>query len=282
MSRIISAIFLLVPTFLFIAATAAYSADMQVELSATELFPGDAFRIKITGGPQATEVGMTVLGIQTPLSRCGKDCLAGIGVIPPGTEPGNIIITIRSGIIISEVCVSVMKPEYPERHISLPEGMVELSAGDIERAGNEAKKLGAIWPVRSEKLYHDTFVMPLPNPIITVYGAKRIFNMKKTSVHRGIDIMGKSGEEVKASNRGRVVLAEELFFGGNTIIVDHGLGIYSIYMHLAGLTIKPGIIVEKGQVIGVVGSTGRSTAPHLHLGFRILNFNANPASIIAI
>jgi murein DD-endopeptidase MepM/ murein hydrolase activator NlpD len=123
-------------------------------------------------------------------------------------------------------------------------------------------------------------MLPLENETSTLFGTKRILNKKRVSVHKGLDI--KWEEEVKASNSGRVVLAEELFFGGNTIILDHGQGIYTIYMHLSEFNITPEDIISKGDVIGLVGSSGRSTGPHLHFGVKVLNINTNPISLVKL
>ncbi len=269
--------------FLYAILTAAAPASaMQAELSAAELFPGDAFSLKISGMASTETATAAIDAIQIPLTGCGEDCLIGIGIIPPQTLPGKMAIQIRNGSRLTRVSVTVKKPAYPELHLKLPDKKVSLSQEDIARVVEEEKRLRPIWQITNEKLCKGTFQMPLPNPISTVYGAKRIFNKKNVSVHRGIDIKGRSGEEVKASNRGRVVLSEELFFGGNTLIIDHGLGIYTIYMHLDSFSTSVGRMVEKGQIIGLVGTTGRSTGPHLHFGLKILTFNANPVSIMGI
>ncbi len=92
-------------------------------------------------------------------------------------------------------------------------------------------------------------------------------------------LKGARVKEIEASNRGRVVLAEELFFGGNTVVVDHGQGIFTVYMHLSEFNVSPGDLVEKNAVIGYVGSTGRSNGPHLHFGVKVAGINTNPVSL---
>ena len=87
---------------------------------------------------------------------------------------------------------------------------------------------------------------------------------------------------MKASNSGSVVLAEDLFFGGNTVVLDHGLGIYTVYMHLSGFNVTPGLRVSKGDIIGFVGSSGRASGPHLHFGVKIFEINVNPASFLKL
>jgi murein DD-endopeptidase MepM/ murein hydrolase activator NlpD len=173
----------------------------------------------------------------------------------------------------------VKQAAFPERHLTLPDEKVFLNPEDLKRVQAEAAKLKSLWPVRTDKLWQGDFILPLGNSISTAFGTKRIINKKKNSIHRGIDIRGKKGEDVRATNRARVILAEELFYGGNTIILDHGQGIYSLYMHLSAFNVAVDDIVAKGSVIGFVGSTGRSTGPHLHFGIKVLNVNTNPISL---
>ena len=101
-------------------------------------------------------------------------------------------------------------------------------------------------------------------------------------MRRGQDLRAELGEEVRASNAGVVVLIRDCFFSGNSIVIDHGSGIYSMYFHLSEYSVEPGQDVEKGQVIGKAGATGRSTASHLHLGFRVQGARVDPDSILAL
>ncbi len=91
-----------------------------------------------------------------------------------------------------------------------------------------------------------------------------------------------TGTPIQAANRGRVVLAKNLFFSGNAVFLDHGLGVYSVYLHLSEIHVTPGAVVEKGQVLGLAGATGRVTGPHLHWGVRILDARVDPFTLIAL
>jgi murein DD-endopeptidase MepM/ murein hydrolase activator NlpD len=255
---------------------------MHIEVSPGDLLPGDAFSIKVSGAPRTSDIKAFVLDLDIPLTSCGEDCLFGIGVIPPDTTPGRKNIMVKAGAKLSEVRISVKKYPFPEIHLRLPDKKVNISPEDLVRIKEEEKKLKAFWAVRTGRLFEGPFIMPLPNPVSTGFGVKRIINNKNISMHRGADLKGILGEKIIAANRGRVVLAEELFFGGNTLVLDHGLGIYTVYMHLDRFAIKPGDIAAKGDIIGFVGSTGRSTGPHLHFGLKILSFNSNPLSIVQL
>jgi hypothetical protein len=255
------------------------ASGMQVEISPQELFPGDPFVIKVTGVDASQKMTASIAVKEIPLGSCGNACVIGIGVVDPDMKPGNIVVSTRIGSQTLSSTLSVKKAEYPEQHLKLPEKQVTLSPEDLARTKKEAEKLKGLWQLSTGRLFEGGFIVPLPNPVTTVYGARRIFNNKTTNIHGGIDIKGSRGEEVRASNHGRIVLAEDLFFGGNTVVIDHGLGIYTVYMHLDRFETMHGQLVSRGDVIGFVGSSGRSTGPHLHFGAKIMATNANPLSL---
>ncbi|HMK60109.1 MAG TPA: M23 family metallopeptidase [Dissulfurispiraceae bacterium] len=266
--------------FAFFTISPAISFAMHADVVPGSLLPGDVFIVKITGFGTSAGLTASFEGTGIPLENCGQDCLSGIGVVSIDTKPGERRVIVTSEQERAESVLTVGSPKFPELHLTLPESKVTLSAEALARVRKEDAMLDEIWKKNGLKLFRENFVMPLPNQITTVFGAKRIMNGKSISIHKGIDVKGKLGERVAASNSGRVVLAEDLFFGGNTVIVDHGTGIYTIYMHLSKFAVKTGDVVEKGAAIGFVGSTGRATGPHLHFGLKVLGINANPVSLL--
>jgi murein DD-endopeptidase MepM/ murein hydrolase activator NlpD len=154
-----------------------------------------------------------------------------------------------------------------------------LSKKDLKRVKRENKRLKQIFQKVSQSYYEGSFILPLENDISTLFGTKRILNEKWISIHKGVDVTGKDGEEIKASNTGRVALAEELFFGGNTVILDHGLGIYT-----NSCTCRTSMsmleMVSRSDIIGFVGSSGRSTG-YLHFG-EGYEYECKPVSLIEL
>jgi murein DD-endopeptidase MepM/ murein hydrolase activator NlpD len=114
------------------------------------------------------------------------------------------------------------------------------------------------------------------------FGEKRIYNNVPRSSHSGIDIAAPFGSPARASNSGRVVLARDLYFSGKTVIIDHGLGLFTYYCHFSRLKVSRGEAVEKGSVIALTGSTGRSTGPHLHWGVRLHGSRVDPAALLGL
>ncbi|MBA4348825.1 MAG: hypothetical protein C0415_02410 [Thermodesulfovibrio sp.] len=269
-------------TFLlfFILLIPAHSYAFKAEVLPREINPGDAFLIKISGVKNTETVSAALLDRQIIFSRCGEGCFIGIGAVELETTAGIKKIELNIGEKKMVVKLSVKHYRFPSLKLTLPEHKVFLGQEDLKRALEEEEKLKSIWQMTTDKLWEGHFVMPLDNKISTAYGLKRIINKKKISFHKGIDIKGRQGEEVKASNRGRVALAEEFFFGGNTAVLDHGMGIYTVYMHLDRFNVKPGDIVSKGDIIGYVGSSGRSSGPHLHFGVKLSNISINPVSVV--
>ena len=98
--------------------------------------------------------------------------------------------------------------------------------------------------------------------------------------HAGIDFRAPQGAPVHASNRGRVMLARDLFFTGNTVVIDHGFGLFTLYVHLSKLAVRRGAMVDKGQQIGQVGMTGRATGPHLHFAARVADARIDPEALL--
>lgn len=129
--------------------------------------------------------------------------------------------------------------------------------------------------------WQDGFILPLNGRISGNFGNQRIFNGIPKSPHTGTDIAATEGSEIRAAGNGKVILSGgNYFYGGNMVIIDHGLGLQTIYMHLQKATVKKGNKVKKGDVVGLVGKTGRATGPHLHWGASFNNIRFRPHSLL--
>jgi hypothetical protein len=274
--------------FLFSLLYAPVTASaFEARLEPRLIKQGDPFFLRVIsgeGGEGGEGTGMDIPraelnGKEFPFGGCGKGCFVAVASMPVDAEPGEYAIEVSVGESGKALALTVEEGSFPLQELTLPEGKVTLSPEDAKRANLESAKLRALWPRKGERLWEGSFIMPLENSHSTRFGTRRIMNGRKKSVHSGLDIRGGMGEEVRAANSGRVALAEEQFFGGNTLVLDHGQGIYTIYMHLSGFNAAPGQPVSRGEVIGFVGSTGRSTGPHLHYGVKINAVNTNPVSL---
>ena len=118
-------------------------------------------------------------------------------------------------------------------------------------------------------LYSTSFIHPLDSLVTSQYGNKRVYNKHKKSQHLGIDYRAAIGDKVPAANAGKIVFSGDLFFTGWTVIIDHGLDIFTVYGHLSKTLVKDGEMVKRGQLIGLSGNTGRTSGPHLHWGTKV-------------
>jgi hypothetical protein len=269
--------------FLYIVFSPVDHADaLQAKVFPSRMRQGDAFMIRVSGLKGSTEPSAIFNKEPLRFSSCGKGCFVALGVVDVNAKPHAYRIPLKIGKRKTILRLRVSLGRFDTISLTLPEDKVSPRPEDIERINREADLLNSIWEINSEKLWEGKFVLPLENPLSTPFGTKRIINGVAVSIHRGLDITGAEGEQIHASNTGRVVLTEELFFGGNTVILDHGQGVYTVYMHMSGFNVSPGDLVSKNDVLGFVGSTGRSNGPHLHFGVKVSGINTNPLSLAGL
>ncbi len=204
--------------------------------------------------------------------------LAGIDM---KTNPGEYPLTVvYSNKKTFEKTIKILPADFGIQKLALPKKMVDLDPETLKRVEVEQARLAKFWPVVSEKLWDGKFIMPVNGKIISPFGVRRIINEQEKSPHGGIDIRASEGDPVIAPNSGRIVLIDDQFFGGKTLVLDHGYGIYSIFFHLSRIEVSDRQLVKKGDVIGRAGATGRATGPHLHWGMRLQGQRINPVSLV--
>lgn len=176
--------------------------------------------------------------------------------------------------------LTVNRQERPLEKLTLPEPMVSPQAPAVlERISREADQLKQLFAMSSER-HWDQFTRPVDDPVSSVFGKRRLLNGKPRSPHTGTDFRSPAGTPVRAFASGRVVLIEDLFYTGKTMVLDHGEGLFSIYAHLSSTLVAAEEVVVVGTIIGKVGSTGRSTGPHLHLSVRLLETRVDPLLVL--
>ncbi|HEX9162965.1 MAG TPA: M23 family metallopeptidase [Thermoanaerobaculia bacterium] len=202
----------------------------------------------------------------------------------PGEQRAEAVFTMDDGRVDRrEVTIDVRAKKFPISQLNVDEKFVELSKADLDRSHRESGEIDAIYErVTTDILPDEPFTVPIPGEQGKNFGERRIFNGEPRAPHSGADLHATTGTPVHATNRGRVVLAKNLFFTGNTVLLDHGLGIYSLYAHLSRIDVKDGEVVKNGQVIGAAGATGRVTAPHLHWGMRVQGARVDPFSLVGL
>jgi len=202
----------------------------------------------------------------------------------PATYEVKVIATDASGRgYSSPFFLKVGKGVFRTQKLSLPRSMVDLDAKTLERVNKEANRVKVLFQTfRDEKLWKGAFVRPLEGKLSSTFGLDRIINGQRRSPHTGVDLESEAGTPVWASNSGMVVLVDDLFFSGKSVILDHGWGLYSMYFHLSEGLVKEGDRIGRGDVLGRVGSTGRSTGPHLHWAIRMNQVRVDPLSLLKL
>ena len=196
----------------------------------------------------------------------------------------NVLIKIKNKKDIKLIEKKVFKREYKIQRIDgLDKKKVTPPEEVYERIKNENKLIGKARSINSNLVFFkEKFIQPLDNAIITgVYGSQRILNGKPRWPHYGLDFAGDLGTPIKAMADGIVTLAEkDLYYTGATLIFDHGHGISTLYMHMDKIFVEKDDIVKQGDIIGTVGSSGRSTGPHLDIRLNWFNVRLDPATVL--
>ncbi|NVJ53647.1 MAG: M23 family metallopeptidase [Campylobacteraceae bacterium] len=185
--------------------------------------------------------------------------------------------------VFKGIPIEVIDGNYKSEVINVDSSKVVLNEKDKQRVSKEYEEAMKIYETTTSKLYiKEKFIYPLETKITSDFGKKRVYNGTLKSYHSGTDYRASVGTKIKASNDGKVVIAKNRFYAGNSIVIDHGNGIYSGYYHLSKMYYKEGDLIKKGDILGLSGSTGRVTGPHLHFSFRIHGVQVDPLQAIRV
>jgi murein DD-endopeptidase MepM/ murein hydrolase activator NlpD len=280
----------LIPVFLITAGMAAHAENgIRVESFPKVAQQGGVCLIRASGPPSFKCTHGEFNRERFPIALNNEtgtyEGLIGIDMSTPPATYEIKVIAIDGGnrVCSSTIPLRVEKVDFGTQTLTLPPHMVELDAKTLERVNQEARKLEALFQTfRDERLWEGAFIRPVEGEIATGFGLNRIINGRQRSRHTGVDLRAQEGTSVLASNHGVVVLVDELFFSGKSIVLDHGWGLYSMYFHLSEALVSEGNRVRTGSILGRVGSTGRSTGPHLHWGIRMKGARVHPLALIKI
>lgn len=209
--------------------------------------------------------------------RKTDDGVAGIAGVDIETKPDKYELVIKDASIGFKTFVAVAPGRFKTQRLNIAKELVDLDPETEERAWMESLVVADALRSSSIDVFWDgPFLMPVHGTISGRFGYKRLINGSIKSTHNGLDIAAPAGAPVAASNRGRVVLAANFFIPGKVVIIDHGGGVFTKYLHLDEIYVEDGSMVGKGEVIGAVGMTGRATGPHLHFSVVMGRANVSP------
>jgi murein DD-endopeptidase MepM/ murein hydrolase activator NlpD len=280
---------LLVPTCLLPAFSPSHQNSTDaVRLSSgqRQVFPGDIVRIDIIAAQNIERLDLAFIGRKVTVhSKENPGIWQALVGIDLETKPGRYSLTgtavlLNAKSINLEKSIRILPKKFPVQRIAVDEKYVTLDPQDAKRAEEESQKLGALWKtITPNKLWQGQFLHPVSSTLTSGFGRRRIVNNQPRSPHSGVDLKASTGTPIQAANAGNAVLAEDLFFSGNTVVLDHGLGLYTYYAHCSRIFVKRGETVMKGQVIAEVGASGRVTGPHLHWACRLNQARVNPLEL---
>jgi hypothetical protein len=177
--------------------------------------------------------------------------------------------------------INIAQREFAAQELSVKPAFVNPDQKNLERIKLESQKNSRILSgINKERYWQIPLTRPVPGIITGEFGLRRVFNGQPRSWHRGVDFRAAEGAAIHSCAAGRVALAENQYYSGNIVIIDHGSGVFSMYAHLSAFKVKLGDMVQAGQIIGLAGKTGRVTGPHLHFGFSALGFSVDPEPLI--
>lgn len=175
----------------------------------------------------------------------------------------------------------VGRANYPKIELTVESKFTEPSPEQLKQIDEDKKiKQDYLNRVTPEREWSGDFAPPTDTTVSDVFGTQRVFNGKTQSSHLGLDFHAHEGTPVDAMNSGTVLLARPLYFEGNCVVLDHGQGLLTIYMHLSEFKVKEGDAVKRGEEIGLSGGTGRATGPHLHVAVRWQGTYLDPAALL--
>ncbi|ABC83153.1 M23 family metallopeptidase [Anaeromyxobacter dehalogenans] len=243
--------------------------------------PGDAVLVRVTGaGPEAPRA--TLGGRPLTFWRAGAEWRA-LAALPIETPAGDLPAEAEAAGAALRGVLRIVEPGFSSRALTLAPKYVEPPEAVKARIAADRKAFAEAYARPFEPpAFSRPFALPRRAPTSGRYGDQRVLNGEKPSVHYGLDLTGPRGAPVAAANAGRVVLVRDAYLSGRSVVLWHGAGIYTLYFHLDRVDVRAGQVVRRGQRIGRLGSTGRSTGPHLHWSVRVDGLLVDPESLVAI
>jgi len=272
----------------WLMATAASPADsIAIAANARSMQPGELVVLTMTVPEAAERVRLHAFGREIPVYRVDPTTWRGlIGIdlgVRPGTYSASVDASSGQSRLQATYPMKVLSRRFPVRSLKVDPSLVNPPTEMEARIIREAAELAQLWRASSaERLWNGPFVPPVPSTVASHFGARSIFNGQARSPHSGADFPSPTGAPIAAPNAGRVVLARDLYFSGNTVILDHGLGLFSLLAHLSVIGVHQGDTVVTGQEIGKVGATGRVTGPHLHWAVRVGGARVDPLAVLTV
>lgn len=266
----------------------AQSPRVLISHHARGMYPGEAVLVRVSATPPLTEVRGAIFERTVRFYQVAETVWEGLVGIDLLVETGDHrleldITTANGGVMERTHVLRVEEKEYPTRHLSVAPRYVEPPPAVLARITREAERQTTLFATDTpERLWEGSWLPPVPGQATSRFGSRSVFNGQPRNPHSGADFRAGVGTPVTAPNGGRVVLVDDTYFSGGSVILDHGWGMYSYFAHLSKKLVEEGDRVGRGQVIGHAGATGRVTGPHLHWTLRLSGARVDPLSVMEV
>lgn len=268
------------------ARVPAPATSLDVSLGSRAMQPGELVVVTITTPGPSSDVTVRAFSHHAPtfqVDRLTWSALVGIDLdTPVGHYPVMADATIDGNRLETISGIDVKAKAFVTRQLSVDNAFVNPPASESKRIAQEAARLDALWKTETPKRQWDVFARPVAEEANSAFGSRSVYNGQARTPHTGADFLSPAGTPVHAPGAGTVVIAGPLYFTGNTVVIDHGLGMYSMLAHFSAIAVHEGDLVTAGQVVGRVGATGRVTGPHLHWAVRLNGARVDPLSVLAM
>lgn len=263
--------------------------ELTVAMHSRAIQPGAVVRLDVSCTCKAAGRPATarVFNREIPLVPVRDGAWSGLLGIDLDTAPGTYSIQIAAESADAKPLtathpLAVTARRFPTRRLTVAPVYVEPPAAEVERIAADAARLDALYKTTTGQSLPGPFAVPVAAPPQDSFGARSIFNGQSRSPHAGVDFRASTGARIVAPAAGVVVLADDLFFTGQTVAIDHGLGLISVLAHMSKIAVRVGDTVQSGDVVGAVGATGRVTGPHLHWSVRLNGARVDPMALIEV
>jgi murein DD-endopeptidase MepM/ murein hydrolase activator NlpD len=257
---------------------------LQVSFTPAIAQPGDVVRIDVDGLSSDAQLTATMFERHVPFHFDAMQqtwqTLIGIDL---ETKPGTYQLQIQRAASSTQTTrtLKIAPKQFRVRRLRVAEGFVDPPAEVLAQIVQDRAVLADAYARESPKRWSGAFLLPVDGKPTSNFGTRTYYNGQQRAPHAGVDFAGEPGTPVRAANHGEVIVAAPMYFTGNTIVVDYGDRLFSVFAHLSELHAKPGDIVEPSTIVGLVGATGRVTGPHLHWSVRLNGARVDPLSLIA-
>jgi murein DD-endopeptidase MepM/ murein hydrolase activator NlpD len=264
----------------------ASSSDFVVTALPQNPAPGDLVQVELSNIKPADKPSGVLSGRPLRFYTDESGRVRALCAVAIEQKPGRLALKVtvtREGEepLSKTVWLMVAKRTFKRQTLQVDPKFTNPPKSELDRIRREQKELSALWAVApTAKQWSGSFARPVPGAVGSEFGVVRLFNGVRQSIHFGLDLDANLGDEVSAIGAGTVVMAADLYYSGKTVIVDHGLKLFSMYFHLSSLNVDAGKKVRRGDKIGEAGSTGRSTGPHLHLSTKLEGVSFDPESLL--